>query len=138
MNFFVDLTKSLLSPRALQGFIVGLCIGVFVVLISSNFLYPFLENDGALLAMLGNLIGTIFVAWYGALFAKTIHRRKSSAVAIFFVAGLIGSFLIRGVVEQIFGLSPAQQTDNVISYAIAFGATCALAGGFYEVVTQSE
>jgi apolipoprotein N-acyltransferase len=138
MNFFVDLTKSLLSPRALQGFVVGLCIGVFVVLISSNFLYPFLANDSALLAAIGNLIGTALVAWYGVLFAKTVRKKKSAAIAIFFIAGLIGSFLIREVVEQIFGLSPAQQTDNVISYAIAFGITCALAGGFYEAITQSE
>ncbi|MEM8504404.1 MAG: hypothetical protein AAF716_14775 [Cyanobacteria bacterium P01_D01_bin.1] len=138
MNFFTDLTRSLLSPRALQGFIVGLCIGGFVVLISSNLLYPYLKDNGALLSMLGNLIGTALVAWYGVLFAKKTHRQRSSAIAIFFIAGLIGSFLIRGVVEQVSGLSPARQTDNVISYAIAFGVTCALAGGFYEAITQSE
>jgi hypothetical protein len=137
MNFFVDLTKSLLSPRALQGFIIGLFIGGFTVLISSHILRPFITDDN-LLAIIGNLIGAAFVVWYGIWFAGKTQGRKSSAIAVFFIAGLIGFFLIRDVIEKLFGLPPDQLINNVISYAVSCGITCALAGGFFEAITQSE
>ena len=137
MIFFVELIKSLLSPRALKGFIVGLFIGGFTVFISANFLRPWIIDDN-LLAMIGNLIGAAFVAWYGMWFAGKIRHGKSFAITVFFIAGLMGFFLIRGVIETQFNLPPDQLVNNVISYAIACGITCALAGGFFEAITHSE
>jgi hypothetical protein len=136
MNFFVDLTKSLLSPRALQGFIIGLFIGDLTVLVSSQFLYNIINNN--LLPIIGNLIGATFVAWYGIWFASKTQGGKSSAIAVFFLAGLIGFFLIRIVIEKSFDLSPDQLVHNVVSYAITGGITCALAGGFFEAITKSN
>lgn len=137
MNFFVDLTKSLLSPRALQGFIVGLFIGGFTVFVSSIFLRPSIGDDESL-AVIGNLIGTAFVVWYGVWFASKAQGRKNSAIVIFFIAGLIGFFLIRDVIENHFGLPPNQLKYNVVAYAISGGITCVLAGGFFEAITESR
>ncbi|MBE9064625.1 hypothetical protein [cf. Phormidesmis sp. LEGE 11477] len=137
MSFFVDLTKSLLSPRALQGFVVGLFIGGLVVLMSSRLLRPLVADD-TLLAVIGNLIGAACIAWYGTRFASKAQRRRKSAVAVFLIAGLIGLFLIRDVVEQVFNLPPDQLTNNVISYALSCGIACALAGGVYEAIAPSD
>ena len=135
MNFFVDLTRSLLSPRALQGFISGIFIGGFTVLISSRVLRPFIADDN-LLSIIGNLMGAALVAWYGVWFAGKIQSKKSFAIAVFFIAGLIGFFLIRDVIEKLFSLPPDQLANNVISYAVSCGITCALAGGFFEAIDQ--
>ena len=137
MSFFVDLTKGLLSPRALRGFLVGLLIGGLTVLISSQILRPFIAND-VHLAVIGNLIGAGFVTWYGIWFAGKAQGRKSSAIAVFFIAGLIGFFLVRGVLEERFDLKASSQNNNVITFSLSGGIACALAGGFFEAITQSE
>jgi hypothetical protein len=136
MGFFVDLTKALLSPRALRGFIMGLVIGCLTVAISSMFLRPLIANDN-LLAIIGNLIGAALVAWYGKWFASK-QGNNFSAIALFFIAGFLGFFLVRLVIESLFNLPPTQLVNNVISYAISCGIACALAGGFFEAITQSE
>lgn len=136
MSFFVDLTKALLSPRALRGFIIGLFIGCLTVAISSMFLRPFIAND-SLLALIGNLIGATLVAWYGMWYASKQGNRRS-AITLFFIAGFLGFFLVRLVIESLFHLPPDRLVNNVISYAISCGIACALAGGFFEAITQSE
>lgn len=140
MNFFVDLTKSLLSPRALKGFIIGLGIGCFTVAISSWFLYPIWKDDtdNPLLHIIGNSIGAAFVACYGSWFASKTQGSKSFAIALFFIAGLLGFFFVRGVLETLFGLPANVQSNNVIAFSISGGIACALAGGFFEAITQSE
>lgn len=137
MSFFADLTKALLSPRALRGFLIGLVIGCLTVAISSMFLRPFIKNDD-LLAPIGNLMGAALVAWYGNWFVNKPQGNHRSAIILFFIMGLLGLFFVRLVVENLFNLSPALLVNNVISYAISCGIACALAGGFFEAITQSE
>ncbi|MCY7338083.1 MAG: hypothetical protein LH613_18030 [Chamaesiphon sp.] len=137
MNFFVDLTKSLLSPRASKGFIIGLVIGCFTVAISSQVLLPFL-TDSPLLPVIGNLIGAVFVACYGSWFASKTKGSKNFAIGLFFIVGLLGFFLVRSVLEERFVLSPGSQNNNVITFALSGGIACTLAGGFFEAITKSE
>lgn len=136
MSFFVDLTKALLSPRALRGFIIGLVIGCLTVAISSMFLHDFIANDN-LLALISNLIGAALVAWYGKWFASK-QGNNFFATTLFFIAGFLGFSLVRLVIESLFDLPPTLLRNNVISYAISCGIACALAGGFFEAITQSE
>ncbi len=66
------------------------------------------------------------------------QNKKNFALVLFFIAGLLGFFLVRLVIENRFNLPPSTLTNNVISYALSCGIVCALAGGFFEAITQSE
>lgn len=116
---------------------IGLLIGSLTVLISSQIFRSFITNDNHL-AVIGNLIGAALVTWYGIWFAGKAQGQKSSAIPVFFIAGLIGFFLVRRVIEDRFGFSSGIQSDNVITFALSGGIVCALAGGFFEAITQSE
>lgn len=138
MNFFVDLTKSLLSPKALKGFIIGLFIGALSVGISI-LIRAFIEDPNyEITPVLGQVVGAFLVALYGYLSASKNYTAKYWALFLFFIAGLLGFFLIRLVIETHFSLSPSNLNNNIISYAISCGIACALAGGFFETITQSE
>ncbi|MEM1238816.1 MAG: hypothetical protein AAGI45_03145 [Cyanobacteria bacterium P01_H01_bin.26] len=138
MDFFVSLTKSLLSPKALNGFVIGLFIGCLTVAISSWLLFPILGGNSPLLSLIGNLVGAVLVAYYGSLFASKTQSRKNFAIVLFFVAGLLGFFLVRGVIEERFNLPPSSLFNNVISFSLSGGIACALAGGVFETITESE
>jgi TctA family transporter len=138
MNFFVDLTKELLSPRALKGFLIGLFIGVSSVAISI-FLRSFIKDPNyTTTPVIGQLIGAALVALYGQWFASKKQDKKKFALVLFFIAGLLGFFLVRLVIENRFNLPPSTLINNVISYALSCGIVCALAGGLFEAITQSE
>jgi uncharacterized membrane protein YdcZ (DUF606 family) len=137
MNFFIDLTKELLSPRALKGFLIGLFIGVVSVMISI-LLRSFIKDPNyTITPVIGQLIGATLVALYGNWFASK-KQNKNFALVLFFIAGFLGFFLVRLVIEAHFNLPPSTLTNNVISYALSCGIVCALAGGLFEAITQSE
>lgn len=139
MNFFLGLTKDLLSPRALKGFIIGLGIGGLLLIIHIAFLHPIVGDPekGLTSTHAAYLVGAILVAIYGYWFAKRTRSSTSLALFLFFLFGLFGIFLGRLVFEKL-GYNSAILTHNVISYMISSGITCALAGGFFEILNQPE
>lgn len=125
----------LLSEQALKGSIVGVAIGLSLMFISPNILYPIFK-DYTISAKCAEFISAIFVSLYCYLFCGNHISRKSHKNFLAALVGVVTWFVLPSVREVFLPKSQEvyQQINDTISYSISYAIICVLAGGVIETI----
>lgn len=125
----------LLSEQALKGSIVGVVIGLSVMVISPNILYPIFK-DYTISAHCAEFISAIFVGLYCYLFCGNHISRKSHKIFLAALAGVVTWFMLPSIREVFLPKDQEvyQQINDTISYSISYAIICVLAGGIIETI----
>ncbi|MDZ8257014.1 hypothetical protein [Nostoc sp. ChiQUE01b] len=125
----------LLSEQALKGSIVGVVIGLSVMFISPNILYPIFK-DYTRSAQYAEFISAIFVGLYCYLFCGNHISHKSHKIFLAALAGVVTLFVLPPIREVFLPKHQEvyQEINDTISYSISYAIICVLAGGVIETI----
>lgn len=135
-NYIIRFFK-LLSEQALKGSIVGVVIGLSVMFISPNILYPIFK-DYTISAKYAEFISAIFVGLYCYLFCGNHISHKSHKIFLAALAAVVTWFVLPSVREVFLPKHQEvyQQINDTISYSISYAIICVLAGGVIEIIAE--
>ena len=125
----------LLSEQALKGSVVGVVIGLSVIFISPNILYPIFK-DYTISAKCAEFISAVFVGLYCYLFCGNHISRRSHKIFLATLAGVVTWFILPSIREVFLPKDQVvyQQINDTISYSISYAIICVLTGGVIETI----
>ncbi|MEH1832435.1 MAG: hypothetical protein V7L29_10240 [Nostoc sp.] len=136
-NYIIRFFK-LLSEQALKGSIVGVFIGLFLMFLSPNIIYPIVK-DYTVSANWAEFICAIFVGLYCRLFCSNHMSRKwhkNFLAALAFVITWLVLPSVREIFLPMFEARFDRNTADTISYPISYAIICVLAGGVIEIIAE--
>lgn len=133
MEKIIDFTKSLFSPKALLGFIVGIVIGLITTLIISK---------ASQNIQIGEFFGAILVGMYFWLYCTQLSIRLATPLKVFIVFLLVvllaigGLALVRYPILLFVGGGEEKNYPpfDTLSYMISYGIICVFVGGLIETI----
>lgn len=135
MEKIIEFIKSLFSPKALLGVIVGIAIGFFatrIINITPDYQIHY-----------GEFIGAILVSMYFWLYCLQVEVKLATPVkfTITFLIIVLLSFGGLGIVRQpiLYAVAVGEENQNqspfdILSYMIAYGIICVFIGGLIETI----
>ncbi|MDJ0647790.1 MAG: hypothetical protein QNJ60_03710 [Xenococcaceae cyanobacterium MO_188.B19] len=133
MEKIIDFVKSLFSPKALLGFIIGIAIGFIADLIIN--ITPNYEIH------IGEFLAAILVSMYFWLYCTQVKIKLATPIK-FLIAFLIVTLLSKGmwiIRHPIMLFVAGGQEKNyppfdTLSYMISYGIICVFVGGLIETI----
>lgn len=133
MEKIIDFVRSLFSPKALLGFIVGIAIGF----ITTRIISLAQENIHT-----GELFAAILVAMYFWLYCTQVHIKLATplkSIIAFLVVALLSIDSVSLVRQPILlfvggGVEKNYPPFDTYSYMISYGIICVFVGGLIETI----